>query len=167
MRKLRRGPISGLDKPPMRRRIAQLTLVSSPGYRWPCVNEFRSRNGSRQSCAETCPARIQAIRVSSDPAIADIAAHFLIFVECLPLIRLATRNASGSGPDKIPPARVSPPLAPCFKGSSAELLRLSRCHPSQHSNTAAPSPSICSARLLRCPINSSNPTDAANPDIPK
>src|SRR5207245_5597542 len=125
-------------------------------------------NGSRQLRADTCPACTQAIRVTSDPASAEILAQRRSALECLfPPNKLVARSTKATGPESTPPARVIHPLGPCFSGSKCECPRPSMRNPSQHSNSAAPRPSACKARLLSLHIISSKPTAAPKHDTAK
>src|ERR1700758_2473036 len=104
----------------------------------------------------------------SDPATADHAAQQRSEFDLrFPPNRLATRSQVGMGPESAPPARVTHPLAPNFKGSRWDCERLSMRSPSKLSKIAAPSPRACKARLLRCPINSRIPTAAPTPEAAK
>src|SRR5947209_7446609 len=64
-------------------------------------------NGSGQSWAETCPAGIQAMRVTSDPTIDDHEAHRRRERDLFSLPnKLRMRRAVRTGPERTPPVRV-------------------------------------------------------------
>lgn len=117
--------------------------------------------------AEALPAAIQALRVISDPAIAEIAAIFrsLTLPGSLEL-PANKRSANGSGPDNTPPILVSHPVFPRRSGLKLGLLSISIRAPINDSPAAALIPNLFSAGAS-CPSNSRIDVVAAKPDNAK
>ena len=108
------------------------------------------------------PASSQPMRVSSEPARVARAARRRADGE-----RGANRRSvSGTGPERMPPARVTRPERPCLIGSITRSLLISSDRPISVSTAAAPVPRRFSA-ALRCPSNSRSETAAPTPDAPK
>ena len=87
---------------------------------------FFFSSGMRQSFAEVWPARTHPMRVNTDPAMLQIAAHLRNLRENVePELPAASLITNGSGPESMPPVRVIHPLTPHFKGELMIGSRLS------------------------------------------
>src|SRR5581483_6895293 len=102
--------------------------------------------GTEGSAAEARPACTHACLVSSDPATVEAAAiRRRRRDRSLPELPAINRRIKGTGPDRIPPRRVSQPLLPLFSGATAFLLSFSPDTPTSVSVSAEAMPSEFSA----------------------
>jgi len=113
-----------------------LSLSNGPGAHKFSVQVCCS--GTAGTFAEAFPARIQAQRVSNEPASDEIAAARRSPRLRLLLPNARSRKASGTGPDNNPAARMARPLVPDRNGSLAGIDRNSMDAPTAVSTAAAP-----------------------------